>query len=112
MDANPNLTIRYAQVDAEYASRLASSTSADGPVWMVNLMNYRHVADYVDGRETTLSGRQADDEYAPLDAMAAVGAEIVFLAEVDTQLLGAEPQWDRVAIVKYPTGQAFIDMQN
>jgi uncharacterized protein (DUF1330 family) len=99
---------RYGQVDTAYARRLATS---DSPVWMVNLMQYRERADYADGRETELTGQQADDEYTPFEALAMVGAEIVFAGEVHQQLLGDDPVWDRVAVVKYPSGRAFIEMQ-
>ena len=111
MAPNPNLTIRYARIDPDYEATLSNTpTDEDGPVWMVNLMKYRDVAEYADGRVTTLSGKEADDAYAPFEAFAEVGAELVFLADVDTQLLGDEPQWDRVAVVKYPTRRAFVDM--
>jgi uncharacterized protein (DUF1330 family) len=110
---NPNLTIRYAQVDEAYEAVLGTTApDDDGPVWMVNLMKYRPIAEYADGRETTLTGQEADDRYAPIDELAAVGAEIVFFATVDTQLLGEAPTWDRVAVVKYPTRRAFVAMSN
>lgn len=102
----------YGQVDHEYGLKLATTAPEDdGPVWMVNLMKYKEQAVYDDGRETTLSGREADDEYAPVGPLAAVGAEIVFVADVEDQYLGDEPKWDRIAIVKYPTRKSFIDMQ-
>ena len=111
MAVNPDLTIRYATVDLDYERRLADTDPADdGPVWMVNLMKYRPVAEYADGRETTLSGEEADDRYAPFEAFAEVGAELVYLAGVERQLLGDEPAWDRVAVVKYPNGRAFVEM--
>lgn len=103
---------RYGQIDRDYGMRLATTPpDDDGPVWMVNLMSYRETADYADGRESTISGREADDLYAPTGPLAAVGAEIVFVADVCDQLLGDEPRWDRVAIVKYPTRRSFIEMQ-
>lgn len=109
---NPALTVRYGQVDEDYARVLGTTPpDDDGPVWMVNLMRYRDRADYTDGRDTELTGQQADDLYAPFDSLAAVGAEIVFFGEVETQLLGDQPAWDRVAVVKYPTRRAFVDMQ-
>lgn len=62
MAVNPNLTIRYAEVDLDYERVLAeTSPEGDGPVWMVNFMKYRPVAEYVDGRATDLTGEQADD---------------------------------------------------
>ena len=104
--------VRYGQIDPDYFERLATTAAEDdGPVWMVNLMKYRDVAEYSDGRATTITGREADDRYAPIAPLAAVGAEIVFLAEVEDQLLGDAPKWDRVAVVKYPTRRSFIEMQ-
>ena len=104
---------RYGTVDREYALRLATtSPDVDGPVWMVNLMKYRDVADYADGRESSISGREADDLYAPLGPLAAIGADVVFAGEVDQQLLGDSPSWDRVGVVKYPTRRSFIEMQS
>ena len=105
-------TPRYGVVDRDYAMQLAAaSPGEDGPVWMVNLMKYRQMADYADGRETTISGRDADDIYAPLKSLATVGAEIVFVGDVDQQLLGDNTTWDRIAVVKYPTRRSFIAMQ-
>jgi hypothetical protein len=106
------LTVRYGQIDHEYARKLATTAPEnDGPIWMVNLMKYREVADYgSDG--PGISGRQADDEYTPRESIKGVGAEIVFAADVDAQLLGDSPRWDRVGIVKYPSRRSFIEMQS
>ncbi len=104
---------RYGRVDRDYGMRLATTPGdEDGPVWMVNLMKYRETADYADGRQHAISGREADDLYTPLESLAAVGAEIVFVGDVDQQLLGDAPVWDRVAVVKYPTGRSFVEMQS
>lgn len=106
-------TVRYGTPNTEYAMSMAMMLPEDdGPVWMVNLMKYREVADYADGRESAISGRDADDAYSPLDSLAAVGAAPVFFGDVDQQLLGDETTWDRVGVVKYPTRKAFIDMQS
>jgi len=82
----------------------------DGPFWAVNLMKYRAVADYADGRETTLTGREADDLYAPFGPIEAVGGMVAFGADVSNQLSGS-PEYDRVAIVRYPSRAAFFEMQ-
>lgn len=98
----------YGQLDADYAGRLATD---DRPVWMVNLMRYRDVATYPAGSdEPPASGREADERYLPVEQLAAVGAEIVFDGDVEDQLLGADPPWDRVGIVRYPSGRAFVEM--
>jgi hypothetical protein len=82
----------------------------DGPFWAVNLMQYRPVADYGDGSAPTKSGREADDEYAPVEVLADLGAMIVLFADVTAQS-DDEPAWDRVAIVRYPTRASFMAMQ-
>ena len=107
--ANPG----YGKIDKEYGRRLATTPPAeDGPVWMLNLMKYHTVAQYADDRDVAISGQEADDLYSPVDVLAEIGAEPVFFADVDTQLLGESPMWDRVAVVKYPTRRSFIDMQS
>lgn len=106
-------TVRYGTSNADYAMRMATIDPADdGPVWMVNLMKYRDVADYADGRESSISGQEADDRYSPLDSLAAVRARPVFFGDVDQQLLGDDTVWDRIGVVKYPTRKSFIDMQS
>jgi hypothetical protein len=81
----------------------------DGPFWALNLMKYRAVAAYGEGGPAR-SGREADDQYAPLGPLAAVGATVAFHADVVEQPLGT-PHWDRVGIVRYPTRHSFFDMQ-
>jgi hypothetical protein len=102
---------RYGTVDFEYASRLGScSPEADGPVLMINYMKYRERALYSDGTDGGKSGIEADDEYAPVDVLADIGAVIAYAGDVvdDTRPKG----WDRVAIVQYPSRRAFIEMQS
>jgi hypothetical protein len=76
-------------------------------------MRYKPVADYGDelAGEPARSGREADDEYAPVEVLADIGAEIVLFGDVEDQLLGDPPPWQRVGVVKYPTRRAFIEMQ-
>ncbi len=113
MTDHAHTQLRYGRVDPDYAMKLATTLPEDdGPVWMVNLMKYRDVAEYADGRESTISGREADDRYTPLGPLAAIGADLVFAGEVDQQLLGDSPTWDRVGVVKYPTRRSFIEMQS
>lgn len=113
MDPDHLPTISYGTIDEAYARRLATIDPAhDGPIWMVNLMRYRDHAVYADGRETTLTGREADDRYAPFGPFRTIGAELVFLADVEAQLIGDDPAWDRIAVVRYPTRKSFLDMQD
>lgn len=102
----------YGRVDRDYALRLATTApDDDGPIWMVNLMAYRERAVY-DGAESEVSGREADDRYAPVEVLADIGAEVALVADVEDQLLGDAPRWDRVGIVRYPTRRSFIEMQS
>ena len=90
----------YGEVNLEQTMRMLQAPTA-GPFYMVNLIEYREQAVYADGRETTLTGREADTLYAPSEYLAAVGARQVFMGEVTETTLGEE-KWDRVAIVEYP----------
>ena len=101
----------YGEINLETASRwLHLPAEEDGHVWMLNLMKYHAVAQYEGGNEAGVSGEEADDRYAPLGPLAAVGAVPAFLARVTEQPAGT-PAWDRIGIVDYPTRAAFFAMQ-
>lgn len=103
----------YGTIDRDFAVRLATTPpDEDGPVYMVNLMHYRDKAVYDGVESDEISGRDADDRYAPFDVLADVGAAVVFVGEVQDQFLGDAPRWDRVAVVRYPSRRAFIEMQS
>jgi len=87
------------------------SLEEDSPMWALNLMKYRRVAEYADGRESSITGAQADEVYRPDGPLAKVGARIVLIAEVAAQLVGDDTHWDRVAIAQYPTRAAMMTMQ-
>lgn len=102
---------RYGTPNLELLRRwLELPATEDGPFWAVNLMKYRPLADYADGRETSLTGMEADDLYAPHRPIEAVGGMVAFGAEISEQLSG-DPEYDRIAIVRYPSRAAFFEMQ-
>ena len=102
---------RYGQVNLPLAQRWAElDDETDGPFLAVNLMRYRERAEYLDGRETDLTGREADDAYTPLGPLVTVGASFLLAADVERQPAG-EPGFHRVAIVRYPTRRSFLHMQ-
>lgn len=102
---------RYGEPNWPLISRwTALAPEQDAPFLAFNLMRYRALADYADGRPTTLTGREADDLYAPLGPLAAVGAQPLFVADIAYQPAG-EPRFDRVAIVRYPSRASFLQMQ-
>ena len=87
------------------------SLEQDSPMWALNLMKYRPVAEYADGRESSISGAAADEAYKPDGPLAKVGARILLIAEVTAQPAGDGTRWDRVAIAQYPTRAAMMTMQ-
>jgi hypothetical protein len=103
---------RYGTIDREFGLRLATTPhDDDGPILMVNLMKYHDRAEYADGDDRGISGREADDRYAPVEVLQDIGAQVVLFGDVETQLLG-QPAWDRVGCVEYPTRRSFIEMQS
>ena len=113
MDDAPRLKHKYGRIDKDYAMALATrAPEDDGPIYMVNLMKYHEVAQYTDDAvvDKPISGREADDRYNPTSILAKIGATIVFVGDVVGNHVGSE-DWDRIAIVRYPTRKSFIDMQ-
>ncbi len=102
---------RFGTVNEAFQEEMRNTTAEeDGPFYMVNLIKYREFADYADGRETDLTGREADALYAPLEFLQGIGAQPVFVADVERQLLGSDVEWDQVAVVRYPTRAKFFEM--
>jgi hypothetical protein len=99
-------------VDYAFAAQMATMPPEDdGPVWMVNFMRYKERADYGDTGHDAISGREADDRYAPVDVLRSIGADIAYFGDVIGTEGDADPEWHRMAIVRYPTRKSFIDMQ-
>jgi hypothetical protein len=104
--------VRYGKINRELIARwMRKPPESDGPFWALNLMKYRAAAEYTDGRPDRRTGREADDEYTPLESLAAVGARPVFAGEVERVIAGDRTAWDRVGIVRYPSRRAFFEMQ-
>ena len=87
----------------------------EGPIYMVNLLKFKDKAEYEDGRETDLTGRQAYQRYgaAVSRIIQDYGGEITFAADVTFLSLGqVEELWDEVAIAKYPNRGALLAMSS
>ena len=83
------------------------------PIYMVNLLKFKPKAEYEDGRETALSGREAYEIYAQAvqELLQKFGGDIEFNAQVERLMLGhVEELWDSVAIARYPSRAAMMDM--
>jgi uncharacterized protein (DUF1330 family) len=97
-----------------YAAPIADGT--DGPVVMLNLNKYREVAAYADGRETGgRSGREVYLDYGVVaqQALAAVGAKILWATEATAPLIGCDHDaYDEVLAIWYPSRASFVELTN
>lgn len=101
---------RYGTMNFDYIATWATAPR-DEPMWALNLMHYREKADYADGRETDLTGWEADNLYSPIEPIAKIGGSLALVAIVVDQPVGTDlDKWDRVAIVKYPYRNALAEM--
>lgn len=85
----------------------------DGAYVMVNLLKFKDKAQYADGRETDLSGPEAYAIYgaAVQQCIKDVGGTPGYAGAVTGLMLGeVEDNWDMVALVEYPTLEAFRTM--
>ena len=85
----------------------------EGPIYMVNLLKFKDQAEYSDGRESDLTGRQAYGIYG--QAVAGIiqdfEGEVVFAANVTFLSLGeVDELWDEIAIAKYPSRRHMVAM--
>jgi uncharacterized protein (DUF1330 family) len=85
----------------------------DGPFVMVNLLKFKERADYPDGSDAALSGREAYARYgAGVQAcLAAVGGKSLYAGAVTELMLGeADELWDMIALAQYPSRAAMLQM--
>lgn len=83
------------------------------PIYMLNLLKYKDKAEYHDGRETTLSGKEAYHLYVEgvKKCLAKVGGEMTFSSTVRRLSIGCVDElWDEVAIAMYPNRTAMMQM--
>jgi len=83
------------------------------PIYLVNLLKYKVNADYQDGRESTLSGKDAYQIYANAvnKLLPKFGGKLLFVGDVTHLRMGfVEDLWDEVAIVMYPSRQHMMEM--
>jgi hypothetical protein len=85
----------------------------DTPFFMVNYIRHREFAEYPDGRESDLTGAQADQLYGAgiLSILLDIGARPVFVANVETSLQSTDGiVWDQIGVVLYPSREDFFSM--
>ena len=86
---------------------------AKGAICMVNLLKFKEAAEYEDGRETQLTGREAYELYEEgvKKLLTSVGGYIGFESEVERLALGdVEELWDVVAIAVWPSRQVMFQV--
>ncbi len=84
-----------------------------GPVYMVNLLEFKDRAEYEDGRETDLTGAEAYHLYTAgvSKLLVEFGGAGMFHAPVERLAIGeVEELWDVIAIAMVPTRSAMFDM--
>ncbi|NNC38807.1 MAG: DUF1330 domain-containing protein [Acidimicrobiales bacterium] len=82
-------------------------------IFMLNLLKFRDKAQYEDGRETDLTGREAYALYGENTAkiVKGLGGQIIFGGAARNLLIGQVDQlWDQVALVEYPNMDAMANM--
>ena len=92
-----------------------AETGPEGPIFMVNLLKFKDKAEYADGRETDLTGREAYQLYGAGVAglLPEYGGQIFFVADVTFLSLGqVEDLWDEIAIAAYPDRNALFRMSS
>jgi len=102
---------RYGTPNIAYVSTWFAGTD-EKAMWALNLMKYRPIADYRDGRDVVISGAEADELYNPTGPLADVDGGVMLVAEVRHHLSGDAIEWDRVAVAFYPRRMAMIEMQS
>jgi uncharacterized protein (DUF1330 family) len=85
----------------------------DGPFVMVNLLKFKEKAEYADGSDSHLTGREAYLRYAEevSKLVIGLGGQIRYGGAVTDLMLGeVEELWDMVALAEYPSLAAFREM--
>lgn len=86
---------------------------AEGPICMVNLLKFKPTAEYEDGRDTGLTGREAYGLYEEgiRKLLRQAGGYIGFESDVERLTLGeVEELWDTVALAVWPSRQVMLEV--
>lgn len=81
------------------------------PIVMLNLLKFKDKAAYKDGRDKDMDGRTAYNKYGAemLPFVTKHGGRVLFVGDIKSMVIGnVEDQWDMVALVEYPSSEAFV----
>lgn len=112
-------TLNATDPTPEQIKAFLSHKKSHEPVFMLNLLKFKDRATYKDGED--ISGAQAYSRYAKafgeIVRASGVEAETIFGGAANCFMIGGgdgaradTPEWDAVAIVKYPNAQTMFDM--
>jgi len=82
-------------------------------ITMLNLLKFKEKAEYGDGRKTDLTGREAYSIYGKevVEHLEKVGGKSVITGKVSRLMLGeVEDLWDSIALARYPSRKAMVEM--
>ena len=91
----------------------AFATTNDKPIVMVNLMQIRPTACYEDAVLNDCSGYEAFARYTQgsSEVRQRAGAELIWSGRAMQMPIGpSEKTWDLIALVRYPSAKAYIEM--
>ena len=83
------------------------------PISMLNMLKFKERAEYADGRDGDITGRQAYSRYAEgfRGLMEPRGCRVIYAGEARGFLIGeGEGTWDAIFIFEYPSTQVMLDM--
>ncbi|MYE14833.1 MAG: DUF1330 domain-containing protein [Gammaproteobacteria bacterium] len=107
------MKVRNAVVPTPEGMQAFLAKDIEGPVLMLNLLKFKEKAEYADGRETDLSGAEAYALYGQdmIPWVSSHGGRFLFSGPAHHLVLGeADELWDQVAIVEYPSKEAFVQI--
>lgn len=92
----------------QFTALAAAASTDDGPVVMLNLLKFKDVA--TDGGSGAAAYNKYGDSVTRM--VEARGGQVLWSGRVDQVLIGEEAAngWDAIALVQYPSRQAFLDM--
>ena len=99
--------------EANIAAMEVFSITNGAPVVMVNLMQVRATACYEDAALNDCSGYEAFARYTQgsSEVRQRAGAELIWSGRAMQMPIGpSEKTWDLVALVRYPSAKAYIEM--
>ena len=89
----------------------AVAKGSNKPIVMLNLLKFKDRAQYKDGRTDAGTGREAYNRYGDdmVQFVKAAGGRVLFVGDAKSLVIGnVEEMWDVVALVEYPSSEAFV----